>query len=38
MVILIVLAIGAILVLGIVETVTACDLGSPISDKDISDN
>ncbi len=37
MVILIVLAIGAILVLGIVETVTACDLGSPISDKDISD-
>jgi hypothetical protein len=37
MIILIVLAIGAILVLGIVETVTACDLGSPIPDKDTSD-
>jgi len=37
MIILIVLAIGAILALGIVETVTTCELGSPISEKDISD-
>ena len=37
MIILIVLAIGAILVLGIIETVTTCELGSPISEKDISD-
>ena len=37
MIILIVLAIGAILVIGVIETVTACDLGSPIPDKDISD-
>lgn len=37
MIILIVLTIGAILALGIVETVTTCELGSPISEKDISD-
>ena len=37
MIILIVLTIGVILALGIVETVTTCELGSPISEKDISD-
>ena len=37
MIILIVLTIGAILALGIVETVITCELGSPISEKDISD-
>ena len=35
-VLIIVLAVG-LLVLGIIETVTTCELGSPISEKDISD-
>jgi hypothetical protein len=35
-VLLIVLLVG-LLVLGAVETITACELGSPIPDKDISD-
>lgn len=35
MIVLIIVVIFLILVLGIVETVTACDLGSPISEKDI---
>ena len=37
MIVLIIVVILLILVLGIIETVTACDLGSPISEKDISD-
>lgn len=37
MIVLIIIVIFLILVLGIIETVTACDLGSPISEKDISD-
>lgn len=35
-VLIIVLAVG-LLVLGIIETVTTCELGSPIPEKDISD-
>ena len=35
-VLLIVLLVG-LLVLGVIETITACELGSPISDKDLSD-
>jgi hypothetical protein len=35
-VLIVVLAVG-LLVLGIIETVTTCELGSPIPEKDISD-
>lgn len=37
MIVLIIVVIFLILVLGIVETITTCELGSPISEKDISD-
>jgi|688.fasta_scaffold1172747_2 hypothetical protein len=37
MVVLLILLIAGLVVLGIIETVTTCELGSPISDKDISD-
>lgn len=37
MVVLLVVLIAGLIVLGIIETVTACELGSPISDKDTSD-
>jgi hypothetical protein len=37
MVVLIIIAIVGLVVLGIIETVTTCELGSPISEKDISD-
>ena len=37
MIVLLIILIVGLLVLGIIETVTAFDLGSPISDKDISD-
>jgi hypothetical protein len=37
MIVLIIILIVGLLVLGVVETITACELGSPISDKDISD-
>jgi hypothetical protein len=37
MIVLIIVVIVGLLVLGIIETVTTCELGSPISEKDISD-
>lgn len=37
MIVLIIIVIAGLLALGIVEAVTACELGSPISEKDISD-
>jgi hypothetical protein len=37
MVVLIIIAIVGLVVLGIIETVTTCELGSLISEKDISD-
>ena len=37
MIVLIIVLIVGLLVLGVVETITACELGSPIPDKDISD-
>jgi hypothetical protein len=37
MIVLLIVLIVGLVVLGIIETVTAFDLGSPISDKDISD-
>lgn len=37
MIVLIIIAIAGLLALGIVEAVTTCELGSPISEKDISD-
>jgi hypothetical protein len=37
MVVLIIVLIVGLLVLGIIETVTTCELGSPIPEKDISD-
>jgi hypothetical protein len=37
MIVLIIILIIGLIVLGVVETITACELGSPISDKDLSD-
>jgi hypothetical protein len=37
MVVLLIVLIVGLVVLGIIETVTVCELGSPISDKDTSD-
>ena len=37
MIVLIIVVLVGLLVLGIIETVTTCELGSPISEKDISD-
>lgn len=37
MIVLIVILIIGLIVLGIIETITACELGSPVPDKDISD-
>jgi hypothetical protein len=37
MIVLIIVLIFGLLILGVVETITACELGSPISDKDLSD-
>jgi hypothetical protein len=37
MVVLLIVLIAGLVVLGIIETVTTCELGSPIPEKDISD-
>ena len=37
MIVLLVIIVVGLVALGIIETVTTCELGSPISDKDISD-
>lgn len=37
MVVLIIIAIVGLVILGIIETVTTCELGSPIPEQDISD-
>jgi hypothetical protein len=37
MIVLIIIVIVGLVALSIIETVTACELGSPISNKDISD-
>jgi hypothetical protein len=37
MIVLLIILIVGLVVLGIIETVTICEIGSPIPDKDISD-